>query len=82
MNNEDLENETRSRLRALSAGTADPAEVSAWALRALDSDDPQLRDPRIWTALDRLSGADLLEGPGQYLHGKEDFEVWVGEFEG
>ncbi|MGW2226350.1 hypothetical protein [Streptomyces formicae] len=77
-----LEAEFRSRLRALAAGAVTPDEVSAWALDAMEGDSPQLRDGRIRTALDRLSGADLLEGPGQYPHGKEDFDAWVEEEEG
>lgn len=26
--------------------------------------------------------ADLMESPGQYLHGTEDFDSWVSEFDG
>ncbi|MFE6094763.1 hypothetical protein ACFQ7M_22760 [Streptomyces massasporeus] len=48
----------------------------------MDSNAPELRDARVWTALDRLSGADLMESPGQYLHGTEDFDSWVSEFDG
>ncbi|WP_327714100.1 DNA-binding protein [Streptomyces sp. NBC_00490] len=80
MGNEDLEASTRSHLFSLASGAISPEEASEWALRVMDSDAPELQDERIWTALDRLSGADLMEGPGQYLHGKEDFESWVTEF--
>ncbi|ATL31598.1 hypothetical protein [Streptomyces formicae] len=76
-----LEAAIRSRLRSLAAGAVTPEEVSGWALDAMEGDSPQLRDGRIRTALDRLSGADLLEGPGQYLHGKEDFDAWVEEWD-
>ncbi|MFE0174950.1 DNA-binding protein [Streptomyces sp. NPDC059002] len=79
---EDVEEATRSRLRALADGAVTPEEVSAWALRVRESDVPQLCEGRIWTAVDRLSGADLLAAPGQYLHGKEDFDAWVEEFDG
>ncbi|QEU97186.1 DNA-binding protein [Streptomyces kanamyceticus] len=77
-----MEASIRSRLRSLAAGVVTPDEVSAWALHTMEGDSPQLRDARIWTALDRLSGADLLEDPGQYLHGKEDVDAWLEEFEG
>ncbi|MGW7275474.1 DNA-binding protein [Streptomyces sp. NPDC054864] len=81
MDIEDLQASTRSYLRSLAAGTSTPEEVSEWALRVMESDAPELREERIWTALDRLSGADLLVGPGEYLHGKEDFGAWAEEFD-
>jgi hypothetical protein len=80
MNNRDLEASTRSHLHSLAAGVITPEEVAEWALRMMEGDAPELRDERIWTALDRLSGADLMAGPGEYLHGKEDFESWAAQF--
>ncbi|WP_265415952.1 hypothetical protein [Streptomyces otsuchiensis] len=35
---------------------------------------------KIWAALDELAGVDLLEGPGEYLHGVEDISAWLAEF--
>ncbi|MFC7257776.1 MULTISPECIES: DNA-binding protein [Streptomyces] len=75
-----MEAVTRSYLRSLAAGTITAEEAAEWALRMMDSDAPELRDERIWTALDRLSGADLMVGPGEYMHGQEDFDSWVAEF--
>lgn len=82
MTDEDLEESVRAHLFSLASGSISPEAASAWALRVMDSDAPELRDERIWTALDRLSGADLMEGPGQYLHAKADFDAWASEFGG
>ena len=39
-------------------------------------------DATLWTALDRLAGADLQQGPGVSLHGEEDFRSWLADFDG
>ena len=46
----------------------------------MEGDSVELKDEDVWRALARLSGADLLEGPGVPLHGPEDFAVWFEEF--
>ncbi|MCQ4084000.1 DNA-binding protein [Streptomyces sp. RB6PN25] len=76
-----LKQEVHQRLRLLAAGQADPGEVSDWALEKMESESDELRDERTWRALDRLSGADLMTGPGVYLHSHEDFSDWLREFE-
>ncbi|KNE82279.1 hypothetical protein ADZ36_12185 [Streptomyces fradiae] len=68
-------------LRLLVSSEVDPHEVSDWAMQVMRSDSDDLLDPRTWRALDRLSGADLMVGPDIYLHGIEDFNEWLREFE-
>jgi hypothetical protein len=82
MADDNLEESVSAHLFSLASGSIGPEAASEWALRIMDSDAPELRDERVWTALDRLSGADLMAGPGQYLHGKEDFGSWASEFDG
>ncbi|MFC8597677.1 MULTISPECIES: hypothetical protein [unclassified Isoptericola] len=70
-----------SKLSALANGSLDPDEAADWAmatLRAMDDDDDV--DDVVMDALDRLSGADLLSGPGTRLHGTADFRTWLSEF--
>ncbi|MGW7254951.1 DNA-binding protein [Streptomyces sp. NPDC054834] len=81
MSDEGLGTEIGLRLRRLAGGEASRDEVAGWAMSLIESDAPELNDGRIWTALDRLAGADLMVGPGQYLHGPEDFEAWLAEFD-
>ncbi|MEV0980790.1 DNA-binding protein [Streptomyces sp. NPDC049915] len=81
MGDNDLESKIRERLRSLASGTVAPDESADWALEVMESDVPELCDARIWTALDRLSGADLMVGPGQYLHGTDDYAEWLAEFD-
>ncbi|MFF4400215.1 DNA-binding protein [Streptomyces sp. NPDC001480] len=80
MGAEGLAGEIRSRLSLLVAGAVSRGELADWAMSAMESDAPELRDDRIWMALDRLSGVDLMVAPGQYLHGREDFDVWVADY--
>lgn len=80
MGGQGLAGEIGSRLRLLAVGAVSRGELADWAMSAMESGAPELRDDRIWKALDRLSGVDLLVAPGQYLHGREDFGVWVAEY--
>ncbi|MCF3136870.1 DNA-binding protein [Streptomyces olivochromogenes] len=81
MNDEGLGAEIGLRLRRLAEGGVSRDEVADWAMSLMESDAPELLDDRLWTALDRLSGADLMVAAGQYLHGPEDFESWLAEFD-
>lgn len=81
MSDEGLGGEIGLRLRRLAEGGVGRDEVADWAMGLVESDAPELRDDRLWAALDRLSGADLRAAPGEYLHGPEDFESWLAEFE-
>ncbi|MCA5895228.1 hypothetical protein LEP48_18010 [Isoptericola sp. NEAU-Y5] len=70
-----------SKLTALANGSLDPGDAADWAMTALrDMDDDEDVDDAVMEALDKLSGADLLSGPGTYLHGPADFRTWLSEF--
>jgi hypothetical protein len=75
-----LREQVLSYMKRLAEGEVSPAEAADWALGVMKLDSPELRDRKLWRALDQLSGADLLEAPGQYLHGPEDFADWLEEF--
>ncbi|MEU1630202.1 DNA-binding protein [Streptomyces sp. NPDC020096] len=81
METQNIKEEAHRRLRLLASGEAAPDEVSDWAMEVMESDSEQLVDERLWRALDRLSGADLMSDPGVYLHTREDFKDWLREFE-
>lgn len=70
-----------SHLNRLAEGLISPDEAADWALCVMESEISEGVDPKVWRALDRLAGADLLESPGRYLHGPEDFVCWRDEFE-
>jgi hypothetical protein len=76
----ELREQVLSCLTRLAAGELSPGEAADWALGVMKLDSPELKDQKLWRALDELSGADLLEAPGQYLHGPEDFADWLEEF--
>jgi hypothetical protein len=65
----------------LLAGTAGRDEVDRWAGRYF-AQDVDVVDPVVWTALDRLHGIDLRDGPGgEYLHGLDQVAEWLAELE-
>lgn len=78
--NEPLRELVRTYLTRLAAGEVPVGEAADWALDVMQGDDEELTDRVIWRALDRLAGADLLQAPGEYLHGPEDFAQWLAEF--
>lgn len=77
-----LRRETAERLVGLACGETPPEQVATWALSTMGGNSVELRDADLWRALDRLGGADLTSGPGEYLHTREDFAGWLREFEG
>ncbi|MBC9731522.1 hypothetical protein [Streptomyces sp. TRM68367] len=78
---EDLRELVGSYLARLADGVVPPGEAADWALLVMEQESAEAVDPKIWRALDQLAGADLLESPGKYLHGREDFACWRAEFE-
>ncbi|MFI0449617.1 hypothetical protein [Actinomadura sp. 6N118] len=81
MEDSGLEQEVRARLAALARQDEDPADVADWAIEVMNRDDLEVGDPKVWTALDRLAGADLQSAPNVYLHSIQDFEEWLTDFE-
>jgi hypothetical protein len=78
----DVEDQMVKQLEALVAGDATPDDVAAWATHTMENEDnaDALDDPATWEILDKMAGADLLSGPGQYLHGQADFAEWLTDF--
>jgi hypothetical protein len=78
----DVEDQIVKQLEALVAGDATPDGVAVWATQVMENEDnAALDDPATWDILDKMAGADLLSGPGQYLHGKADFAEWLAGFQ-
>ncbi|MFC6880159.1 MULTISPECIES: hypothetical protein [Actinomadura] len=73
----------RALLEGLVAGTRTREEANDWAAPWVREDPgyADVEDEAVLNALDRLFGADLQEAPGQYLHGTEDFQAWLAEFD-
>lgn len=70
-----------TRLLALASGSLDPSDAADWAARTMERlEDADVPDA-VWVALDRMSGADLLAGPGTPLHGPEDYRMWLAELQ-
>jgi len=69
-------------MAALLLGSGRREEVADWALGLIkDESADYSSDSTLWTALDRLAGADLQQGPGIYLHDKEDFRAWIADLD-
>lgn len=75
-----LRQDVKARLVSLVDESGNPAEVADWAMALIENGDPELRDEKVWRALERMSGADLMTAPGTYLHGPQDFEIWLADF--
>ena len=71
------------RIEQLLSGELSRDDVSRWAAEYLVFDDPQIypeiTDPRLHQALDRLSGADAPSTDRDYLYGEDDFADWLAE---
>lgn len=69
-------------MAALLQGSGRREEVADWALELIkDESADYSSDSTLWTALNRLAGADLQQGPGVYLHGEEDFRAWIADLD-
>jgi hypothetical protein len=75
--------QVKSLMAGLAQGSVSREEAADWAMaRIKDESAGYSSDAALWTALDRLAGADLQHGPGVYLHGEEDFRSWLADFDG
>ena len=64
------------QLMSLITGRASREEVAGWAARWVTGD-VAVSDAAVWTALVRLSGADLISTDRPYLHTEADFCAWL-----
>jgi hypothetical protein len=71
--------EVEQQLERLLSGAVGRDAVDRWAGRYI-VEDVDVEDPVVWTALGRLYGIDLLDGPGaEYLHGLDQVAEWLSE---
>ncbi|MEU4767065.1 hypothetical protein AB0H12_27800 [Actinosynnema sp. NPDC023794] len=71
--------EVERQFEGLLSGAVGRDEVDRWAGRYF-REDVEVGDPVVRTALDRLYGVDLRDGPGaEYLHGLEQVAEWLDE---
>jgi hypothetical protein len=64
----------------LAAGKLSPEEAADWTMPWITAGSPGVSDEGVWQALVTLSGADLRTGPNTYLHGPDDFRLWLSDF--
>lgn len=76
---QDVVGQVKQVMARLAAGKTSREDASGWAMERLDSDE-YTSIPVVWTALQRLAGADLQTSPGVYLHGEADFHAWLSDF--
>jgi hypothetical protein len=69
--------EVEGKLCDLLAGKVLREEVADWASQWVRMSNPSVQDPQIWTALERLSGADLISTDRPYLYDQQDFDAWL-----
>ncbi len=72
----------QAKLLALILGDCSREEVASWAESWMIQDDPDVDDPIVWRALDRLSGADMIDFDRPYLYDEADFRDWLKELRG
>jgi hypothetical protein len=74
---------TEQRLVGLVEGRLSPEEVADWARAYVidESTHPPKMDQSVWLALQLLCGADMQSGPGEYLHGQRDYELWLAQYQ-
>ncbi|CAM3782033.1 hypothetical protein KIPE111705_24660 [Kibdelosporangium persicum] len=72
--------EAQRLLAGLVTGEVSPQQAANWAMPKYADDQAGYHThDKLWTALDRLAGADLHQAPGVYLHGSDDFRAWLAE---
>jgi hypothetical protein len=75
--------DVEAKLVDLINGVITREEVSEWASEYIVYDDPQIypevENPVVWDAICKLSGADSISTDRLYLHGPEDFRIWLDE---
>ena len=63
-------------------GVVSREEVADWAMGLIkDESTDYSSNSTLWTALDRLAGADLQQRPGVYLHDDTDFRAWLADLD-
>jgi hypothetical protein len=78
----DIFEQVKSYLSGLVQDSVSREEAADWALdRVKDESADYSSHATLWTALDRLAGADLQQGPGIYLHGESDFRSWLADLD-
>jgi hypothetical protein len=80
--------------RSVLDGAASRADAHAWASQWIEADDPDVRDPMVWSALQRLHGFDLVwtnpehsavrhGGSGDFVHSpqaiRSAFAAWQAD---
>ncbi|MEV4757047.1 hypothetical protein AB0J86_18310 [Micromonospora sp. NPDC049559] len=74
--------EAKRLTAGLVSGQVSREDAADWAMdRIRDEEADYASDAALWSALDRLAGADLRTDVGSYLHGPEDFRAWLSELE-
>ena len=78
--------EVSEQFDALIAGRRSPEEIERWALARMRAHgvgdlvfEPRTDEGRLWRAIVYLLGVGLKVESGEYLHSKEDFEVFREE---
>lgn len=67
-----------SYITGLIQGSVTREEAADWAtMHIKDLSADYSSHAALWTALDRLAGADLQQAPGVYLHDEDDFRSWL-----
>lgn len=74
--------EVEKALVDLAGGRMTREAADRWAAQWVLGDDKReaVADQVVWKALGRLFGAESKTGPNDYLHGIEDFQMWLEEF--
>jgi hypothetical protein len=74
--------EAKRLMSRLVQGVVSREEVADWAMGLIEDESTDYSsNPTLWTALDRLAGADLQQGPGVYLHDDTDFRAWLADLD-
>jgi hypothetical protein len=78
----DILEQVKRYMTGLIEGSMSREEAADWAMeRVKDESADYSSHATLWTALDRLAGADLQQGPGVYLHGEADFRSWLADLD-
>lgn len=74
--------DVEARLERLVRTECSREEVADWAAQWVRMDEPPIDDPRVWAAIEKLSGADMPSTDRRYLYDENDFNAWLKELRG
>jgi hypothetical protein len=68
-------------LEALISGGLARSDVAEWASYWVSLKNPPIHEGKVWSAIQELTGADMITTDRPFLYGVEDFRDWLNKLQ-